>query len=93
MTTKFKHTEDDKYNEYIIGLMSMLGRQYVHYKNKNTYTVVALTNLNGSFERLEDHPIDVIYMGYGGDIWSRRLDDWDRSFTLKEEINAIQIKK
>jgi len=58
----------------------MQGKQYKH-KNGKIYTVLLLTNTNSTPERLKDHPIDVVYMGQNGKIWSRPLNDWDRSFT------------
>ena len=56
---------------------SLVGRQFKH-TNGNIYTVVMVTNTHG---RLERHPIDVIYIGQNGKEWSRKLSDWDRSFT------------
>lgn len=58
----------------------MVGKQFKH-KNGNIYTVLLLTNTDSTPERLKDHPIDVVYMGQNGKIWSRPLNDWDRSFT------------
>jgi hypothetical protein len=58
----------------------MVGKQFKH-KNGNIYTVLFLTNTDSTPERLKDHPIDVVYMGQNGKIWSRQLNDWDRSFT------------
>lgn len=55
----------------------MEGKQYKH-RNGNIYTVLFLTNSGGR----EKHPVDVVYIGQNGKIWSRRLTDWDRSFTL-----------
>ena len=56
----------------------MQGKQYKH-KNGNIYTVLFLTNVDS--EDKENHPIDVVYIGQNGKLWSRRLSDWDRSFT------------
>lgn len=62
----------------------MNGKQYKH-NNGNIYTVLFLTNTasstDSSPETLKNHPIDVVYMGQNGKVWSRRLSDWDRSFT------------
>jgi hypothetical protein len=58
----------------------LVGKQFKH-RNGNIYTVLLLTNTDSTPERLVDHPIDVVYMGQNGKIWSRRLSDWDRSFT------------
>jgi len=59
----------------------MQGKQYKH-KNGNIYTVIPLTNTGATTpERLKEHPIDVVYMGQNGKVWSRPLNDWDRSFT------------
>jgi hypothetical protein len=62
---------------------NMVGKQYQH-KNGNIYTVILLTNTDSTLERQVDHPIDVVYMGQNGKIWSRRLSDWERSFTIKQ---------
>jgi len=67
----------------------MQGKQYKH-KNGNIYTVLLLTNTNSTPERLKDHPIDVVYMGQNGKIWSRPLNDWDRSFT--ENVLKTKMK-
>lgn len=56
----------------------MQGKQYIH-KNGNIYTVLFLTNVDSDDK--VNHPIDVVYMGQNGKIWSRRLSDWNRSFT------------
>jgi hypothetical protein len=65
-------------------LQRFIGKQFKH-KNGNIYTVLFLTNIDSTPE----HPIDVVYMGQNGKIWSRRLSDWDRSFTLLNE-NKIE---
>ena len=56
----------------------MIGKQYQH-KNGNIYTVIMVTNTSNLSEK---HPIDVVYIGWNGAIWSRPLSDWDRSFKL-----------
>ena len=67
-------------NDFIADVMQrFIGKQFKH-KNGNIYTVLFLTNTDSTPERLKDHPIDVVYMGQNGKIWSRRLSDWDRSF-------------
>lgn len=58
----------------------MEGKQYEH-TNGNIYTVLFLTNTNGDPERQEYHPVDVVYRGRNGSLWSRPLSDWSRSFT------------
>lgn len=60
---------------------SMVGKLYRH-TNGNLYTVLMLTNLDASPESAEKYPIDVVYTGQNGKVWSRRLSDWERSFTL-----------
>jgi hypothetical protein len=60
--------------------ISLVGRQFEH-KNSNIYTVVMVTNTDSTPERLKRHPIDVIYIGQDGKIWSRELSDWGRSFS------------
>src|SRR5690554_2171786 len=75
----------------------MVGKKYKH-RNANIYTVLYLTNTfggkGGPMERLKDHPIDVVYQGDNGYVWSRRLSDWNRSFTevLSEEEKGAQLK-
>lgn len=58
----------------------MEGKQYKH-KNGNIYTVLFLTNIHADKKQAVDHPIDVVYIGQNGNLWSRRLSDWSRSFT------------
>lgn len=65
----------------------MTGRFYRH-KNGNLYTVLVVTNTEGGVERLKDHPVDVVYTGVGGKVWSRPLSKWDRSFT---EVNVDSL--
>lgn len=60
---------------------SLVGRQVVH-NNGITYTVILVTNTNSTPENLITHPIDVVYIGQNGKIWSKRLKDWNKSFTL-----------
>ena len=60
-------------------MQRFIGKQFKH-RNGNIYTVLFLTNIDSTPERLNEHPIDVVYMGQNGKIWSRRLSDWDRSF-------------
>lgn len=48
------------------------------HKNGNLYRVLCVTNIA---QRREDHPPDVVYQGRNGNIFSRPLADWDRSFT------------
>lgn len=55
------------------------GKQFAH-RNGNVYTVLFLTNTDSTPERQIQHPVDVIYMGPNGKLWSRRLSDWSRSF-------------
>jgi hypothetical protein len=61
-------------------LTEMVGKPYRH-KNGNVYKVLFLTNTDSTPERLIDHPIDVVYMGQNGKLWSRKLSDWNKSFT------------
>lgn len=78
----FKHHEE--FNIYFDKLhppLDMIGKPY-HHKNGNIYTPIILTNIGNSDSQPRlDHPIDVVYMGHNGKIWSRPLSDWKRSFT------------
>jgi hypothetical protein len=56
----------------------MQGKQYKH-RNGNIYTVLFLTNVDS--EDKVNHPIDVVYIGQDGKLWSSMLSDWYRSFT------------
>lgn len=61
----------------------MIGKQYVH-TNGNIYTVLFLTNTSSENDK---YPIDVVYIGQNGNIWSRSLSDWNKSFTeMKSEV-------
>lgn len=59
---------------------SMRGKRYKH-TNGNIYAIVFLTNVHGDASSQKKHPIDVVYIGPNGALWSRPLSDWDRSFT------------
>jgi len=61
-------------------MKNMVGKQFKH-RNGNIYTILLLTNTDSTPERLKDYPIDVVYIGQNGKIWSRPLIHWDRSFT------------
>jgi len=61
----------------------MKGKQYEH-SNGNVYTVIHVTNTENLTNITSKHPPDVVYMGQNGYVWSRRLEGWDRSFTLIE---------
>jgi len=63
----------------------MTGKQYKH-RNGNIYTVLFLTNIHTSIELIESHPVDVIYIGQNGRLWSKRLSDWNKSFTIYEGV-------
>ena len=79
--SKEQNLEDKDKALHIGGVIErMVGKQFKH-RNGNIYTVLLLTNTDSTPERLKDHPIDVVYMGQNGKIWSRPLNDWNRSFT------------
>lgn len=54
------------------------GTMWRHY-NGNYYDVLALAN---ECSDRPEYPPTVVYQGDNGKIWSRRLSDWDRSFTF-----------
>jgi hypothetical protein len=59
-----------------------LGKQYRH-RSGRIYTPMMFTNMNGDDEsKKEKFPPTVVYIDTKGNSWSRRIDDWDRSFTL-----------
>ena len=59
----------------------MIGNIYQH-KNGTKYKVLALSNQESKNEK---YPITVIYETLdSGKLWSRKLNDWDRSFRLIE---------
>jgi hypothetical protein len=53
------------------------GTKWKHYKSQMQYVVLALTNEHST--DLERYPVEVVYSGPNGRVWSRRLDDWHRS--------------
>ena len=65
----------------------MVGKQYKH-KKGTIYTVIMLTN-TGSDDSI-GHPINVVYMGQDGKIWSRLLSEWDERCKLIEPTTFIQ---
>jgi len=73
---EIKSSDNKLSDNKILDKKDMQGKQYKH-TNGNIYTILFLTNINFT----KDHPIDVVYIGQNGKIWSRRLTDWHRSFT------------
>lgn len=78
LLVKYGSDIDDK---YVAEAKSMVGKSYQH-KNGLIYTVIAVTNISAQAENRKKHPIDVIYVGGNGNIWSRRLSSWKKSFNL-----------
>jgi hypothetical protein len=56
---------------------------WTHY-NGNVYTVMFLTNTSGKPN--SNYPVTVVYKGNNGNVWSRPIRDWNRSF------NKISMK-
>lgn len=46
------------------------------HRNGNVYEVLAITNLPNE----DRYPTTIVYRGSNGNLWSRRADDWHRSF-------------
>lgn len=67
--------------------LPIVGRRYMH-TNGICYTVLCLTNMDATPENAKKYPIDVIYVGENGKVWSRRLSDWWRSFILIDQSPA-----
>jgi hypothetical protein len=59
-------------------LVPQVGEHWQH-KNGGVYTVLHVTN---TAVVREGHTPDVVYQGRNGNVWSRPLSDWHRSFTL-----------
>lgn len=55
-----------------------VGSRWQH-RNGNRYRVLALANTDS--DNHEKYPPTVVYQGPNGKVWSRRLSDWERSFT------------
>ena len=53
------------------------------HRNGIDYTILHVTNIG---HVREDHPPDIVYQGENGNVWSRRLSDWHRSFTLVKDV-------
>ncbi len=60
-------------------VFDMIGKFYRH-RNGAEYKVLHLSNVSEDGFYRPEHPIDVIYKGYGR-VYTRPLSDWDRSFT------------
>lgn len=54
-----------------------------HWKHRNgcEYLIILLTNENSNPENSDKYPVNVVYIGMNGNIWSRPLTDWHRSMT------------
>lgn len=57
------------------------GSTWLH-RNGIAYTVLFIAN--HATDRPALYPQMVVYQGANGNIWARRLDDWHRSMTKKE---------
>ena len=55
------------------------GSVWRHY-NGGVYAVHGIANKDNPPD--DDKPPTVVYMGANGQLWTRRLDDWHRSFKL-----------
>lgn len=54
------------------------------HRNGNSYRVVAITNTSKPSSNVGDerYPATIVYLNVSnGTLWSRRADDWHRSFT------------
>ena len=69
--------------------LKMEGKKFKH-KNGNVYTILHLTNTDNTIDRQKRHPIQVVYQGEDGKVWSRELEDWNKKFT--EVKTAIDYK-
>lgn len=56
-----------------------IGSKWTH-RNGNKYEIILITNENSVNDK---YPITVVYKGENGNIWSRLMSDWNRSF-IKE---------
>src|ERR1035441_1880855 len=54
------------------------GSKWTHH-NGNLYVVLLLANQAST---KPEYPVTVVYQGNNGNIWSRLLSDWHRSFTF-----------
>lgn len=61
------------------------GTKWRH-RNGIVYEVLLVANLAST---RPEYPVTVVYQGQNGNIWSRPLSDWHRSFVLVEE-NKIE---
>jgi hypothetical protein len=69
-----------KLQEGLPANLPQVGFFYKH-KNGNKYRIIAITNAEGDDEsKREKYPVTVVYQGSNGKIWSRRADEWNRSF-------------
>lgn len=58
-----------------------------NHTNGSQYRVINITNLKASAENALKYPPTVVYENSNGDLWSRNLDDWHRSFTEAKETS------
>lgn len=47
------------------------------HRNGNVYEVIMLTNEQSTND---NYPVNVVYRGNNGNVWSRPISDWNRSF-------------
>lgn len=78
---KAVHLWNNRY-PYETGEEPEVNEVWKHY-NGNLYEVLMLTNT--SVEQTDKYPHTIVYKNINnGTVWSRRLDDWHRSFTFVE---------
>lgn len=58
---------------------------WTHFLNGNRYQVILFTNVEP--ERQDKYPTTIVYRNTSSDnVYSRRLDDWDRSMTAVQPV-------
>ena len=79
----------DKVQELEVKLHNM-GKPQSHttwqHTNGNIYEVIGYTNMHST--NLTKYPLTIVYKGENGNIWSRPLSDWHRSFTAYEPLEG-----
>lgn len=62
----------------------LVNRVYQHLRNKTNYLLLAVTN--ESAENPEKFPKMAVYLGEGGEYWSRPLSEFQSNFELVSEL-------
>lgn len=69
----------------------LVNRVYQHLRNKTNYLLLAVTN--ESAENPEKFPKTAVYLGEGGEYWSRPVSEFESNFQLAPPLEFPYLLK